>query len=286
MIYLDGDEPEMISRVEKAIEWIDSKPEGHAKLEEAVTLHGHHVVIYVSSKIDQTGFMMHDGMPIVAINPKSIDHEILHGENGEAIQMTVERALAHELLHATQPNVYAIGSEYFARRTQISAEAMPDIPFDKYQHRFAFINGEADINVGEVKARELLSEIYDAHIGQKSLEFSHDVAARVGADPICQRFISDYEVPAIEFENLMMKKYKGEAGRTKDYAKSVDIEKVVQATDKDNYMTASVASWRAGRIKAAEDEMALASSRIGGRDPSEIRSDAGAKLSGGAGLGK
>lgn len=162
----------------------------------------------------------------------------LHGQNGERIHYSLERFFSHEFKHAAQPNLLEHAQQYVARRSEIVAEYFPVIPVEKYLHRFEVV--KYDNNA----LRKVFGDMYDAHIGPNALQMTKDMVRKVAADPVIQDFTAKYETPAIEFENLMMGKYRGEPGRTTDYAKSNIYEELVKATDRDGFVESALASYR------------------------------------------
>lgn len=238
LVHFVGKETALVSRVKQAVEWVASKPEGLAILEEARALHGKPLKVITDSTVHNIGYGDHLGNHVVFANPLVSDHMYLHGQGGEQIPNSLERFLSHEFKHAAQPNVLKHAQQYLARRSQIVEGYFSVIPMENYMHRMDAVKGN------NAALKELLGEIYDAHIGPKALQITEDMAHKAGADPIVQEFVAKYEVPAIEFENLMMKKYKGEPGRTTDYVKSSDYEQLVKSTDRDGFIESALASIR------------------------------------------
>jgi hypothetical protein len=238
LVHFVGEETALVSRVKQAVEWVASKPEGHAILEEARALHGKPLKIITDSTVHNIGYGDHLGNHVVFANPLVSDHMHLHGQNGERIHNGLERFLSHEFQHAAQPNLLEHAQQYVARRAEIVAGCFPEIPMENYMQRINAVKGN------NAALKELLGEMYDAHIGPKALQMTENMIRKVGADPIVQEFAAKYEVPAIEFENLMMKKYKGEPWRTTDYVKSGDYEQLVKSTDRDGFIESALASIR------------------------------------------
>lgn len=256
LVVFIGEEGALLERVKKAVEWVASKPEGQAILEEARALHGKPLTIITDSKIYNIGYGDHLGNHVVYANPNVLDKLQLHGENGEVIQHSLERFFPHEFKHAAQPNVLLHAQQYLARRQQIMLESMPPLPFEKYAHRI-----QATIH-DDVALRDVLGEIYEEHIGPYVSQGMETITDRAAHDPIVQRFIDKYEIPAIEIENAMMQKYRGEAARVTGYAKSGIYEEYIQSMDRDGFIESALTSIRA---QAPEKKVSASSKLRGGK---------------------
>ncbi|MEI7669553.1 MAG: hypothetical protein WCJ33_05690 [Pseudomonadota bacterium] len=196
-----GEETELVSRVEEAVEWVFSKPEGRDMLEKAYKLHKNPLKIITDSTVHNLGYGDLDGNHVVYVNPELIDLQVLNGKSGEKIQATLERFFSHEFLHSTQPDVILNAQNMLARKQEIQNEVLPQIPFEQYQQRIM------DASNSDVALAELLGEIYDTHIADSAAELTRTMINRFANDEIIKKFTDKYETPAIEFENLMMEKY-------------------------------------------------------------------------------
>ncbi len=246
LVLFVGEEPELTARVRQAVEWVASKPEGLAILQQAKQLHGKPITIITSSKVSFTGYGDHSNNNVIFANPLVNDHTYLHSQNGEPINNSLERFFAHEFMHATQPDVLNHAKQYIAKRSEVFERCTPAIPYEQYQHRFKAIKDDDDA------AKALFGEIYDKHIGSKAVETTYAAIRILSEDPFVQAFSAKYEVPAIEFENLMMSKYKGESGRILDYINSGIYEELIKSTDRVSFIESALTSFREHVPKSAD----------------------------------
>ncbi|KAB2879755.1 hypothetical protein F9K33_07935 [bacterium] len=214
-----GDDKELIARVQKAVEWIASTPEGLVALHEAYDLHGKPLTIFVSSKASAIGYGLHDKNIILA-NPLISDNTFFKGQHGEKIDCSLERFLAHELKHATQPHM--LGHDALKKRLPeiIHSYLTQSIPFYQYMHRI-----KASVS-DEAKLKEIFGEMFDAHIGSNIGTLTSHIEREGSKDEVIQNYVREFEVPAIEFENLIMK-YNNEPERSTDYLNSGIYEQLL-----------------------------------------------------------
>lgn len=221
LVHIIGEEPQLNSRISKAIEWISSKPEGMSLLKEAHVLHGKPLEILCDSKI-ATLVYGSNGKHIIHANPLISDHYVFRSLNGEPIPCSVERFISHELKHAAQEGMLQQQAVAGHRMLEITFESIGNIiPFDQYFHRL----DAAQNDLGRL--RKTLEEMYDIHIVPNRKQLMNDIIQKAGYDPIYQKYIKDYEVPAIEFENLMMK-YKNEPARSTDYLEAAIYDELLK----------------------------------------------------------
>ena len=239
LVHLVGREEHLNLRVRKAIDWITSKPEGLKILEEAKILYGTSLPILVDPSVHAIGYGDHLGNHLILANPIINDNMFLQDVNGGTLQNSLERFLCHELKHATQFDVLTHAQKYTVRYSIFIGESFPNIPFNKYLRRIEAIKNKDDA------LRELFGEIYDAHVADKAKQIMEEVLHKLSTDTIAQDFIQKYEVPAIQFENEMMQKYKGEVRRSEDYVNSGVYDQLLKATDRGAFIESSLTSYRA-----------------------------------------
>lgn len=238
LVSLTGEQYELTSRVESALEWLALKPEGIAILEEAYALHKKPLKIFVSQRVNSLGYGDHIGNHIVFANPLINDHMNLNGQNGERIRDSLERFLSHELKHATQPDLLIHAQKYIARRQEIMGEHLPSVPLKRYQPRITAVKHD------DIALRQVFGVMYDAHVGPVANQLMTDMIQKAANDPIIKDFCDIYETPAIEFENLIMSKYKEEPCRSVDYVKSAIYDEMIKAMDRGAFVEAALASFR------------------------------------------
>ena len=233
-----GEETLLVSRVKEAVEWVASKPEGLAILEEARALHKKPLKIITDSTVYNLGYGDYLGNHVVFANPLVNDHMYLHGQNGERIHNGLERFFAHEFKHGAQSNVLINAKLYIERRAEITAESFPIIPYAQYQRQINIAKNDNSA------LKKIFGKMYDTHVGPKALQMTKILVVKFGEDPIIQEFVAKYEVPAIEFENLMMQKYKDEPGRTTDYINSAIYDELIKSTDRNGFIESALANFR------------------------------------------
>lgn len=214
LVHLVGEDASLVARVKQAVEWIASKPEGLAILEEARALHGKPLVIRVDANAEEVGYG-DQGEHVITANPLLSESIVFHGKNGESILNSLERFFCHEFKHAVQPGILGFEQEYTSRRARIMEEHFTPPPMEEYSYRM-----RAAVNDSEV-LRALAAEIYDEHIAPQL----KGVMDALAADPIIQGVVDKYETGAMEFENFMMEKYKNEPHRMMDYLRSEVISR-------------------------------------------------------------
>jgi hypothetical protein len=212
LVHFIGEESELLTHVRQAVAWVECKPEGLAILKEAKALHGKPLKIVIDSKTTNVGYGI-NGEHIVHANPLVSNHYIFRGQNGENIHGSTERFISHELAHAAQKGVLQQG-EAKERLLEIYLNSFSAaVPIDSYFHRLEAAKHN------NVKIRKILGEMYDEHIVVKQQQLMEDIIQKISEDPLYQAYVKEYEVPAIEFENLLMR-YKDEPKRSTDYVSS------------------------------------------------------------------
>lgn len=255
LVHFAGEETALVSRVKKSVEWVASKPEGRALLEEARALHRKPLKIITDSRVHNIGYGNHLGEHVIYANPNVTDKLQFHGNNGEVIQGSLERFFPHEFKHATQSNVIANAQDYLVRKQQIMEESLPPVPYEKYLHRIKTA-------IHDDKAlKRILGEMYDAHVAPHASRGLETALTKSDHDPVIQKFVRKYETPAIETENLIMQKYRGEPARTTNYAKSGVHEEYIKSMDRDGFIETALESIR---MKIKEQRATVGSQAVRG----------------------
>lgn len=266
VIFMHEDHRQAMAAVKRAVRWLYQKPEGKDLLLRARTLHGQPITVIADYRLAQNGFAEVNSRPVILVNPKELDVMPLIATDGSIIpQHSLERLLSHEFTHAAQPNAFAKNQEIAAIKAKLIEECYPAPPFELYKKR---LEAAAD----DEQLSKILREMYDTHMADKVVPTMKEATRRVGANPLVQQFVAEYEVPALEFENFMATKYLGEKPRTLDYLNSGSVENISIEQDRENFVVSALSS-----IKEARAAKNAASTPL---DPREIRPDAGPRLSG------
>ncbi|MEZ5690470.1 MAG: hypothetical protein R3D71_02255 [Rickettsiales bacterium] len=238
LVDFHGEDRKQIDEVKKALEWVASKQEGLQALQNAKKLHGQKLNILVNEvDITDCGFIVHNGMPIIQVNPKNVLAAKYLDDNNTEHNSSLERFLAHEITHATQKNATEAAQEYLKIRSKYSDPSQINIPMKNYQNRLNAVKGNSE------SLEKIFSEIYDRHVRPQSEKMIERANKEIKNSDIAMEFITNYEVPAIEFENMMMKKYKNELGRTKDYANSAAFGDEAWEVSKKSFVNAATQSF-------------------------------------------
>lgn len=257
-------------------EWIDSIPEGHEKLEEALALHGKPLLIIATPDVKAAGFSVlrpdqYEGgneqgpLPFIRVNPDHIPLHRMKAENGSEIRNSLARTLSHELCHSTQPDVIAKGVTAIEKIYKF-CQFEPSLDFlPSYEKRKSALRNDEQLQA-------LLGEMYDEHISPQVTEHNKQALAMLKKDEDVRVYAKEFEKPAVEFENLMMA-YKGEKPRSTDYLNSLMEEAIDEAGARAHFIEQNMAF-----LKAAHEERK--GNPRAGKNPSEIRSDAPPKPTG------
>lgn len=233
--------PVFVSRVEQAVQWIASKPEGLAALQEARKLHGQPLKVVVDLTRTDVAYGI-TGEHVVYVNPIAVEQYIFKTEAGEPIQGSLERVLSHEVKHATQQGIL-LQKHLKERQLEIIFECFFNrVPLELYFQRLEAAQRNP------FRLRKILGQMYDAHIGPNSQELMDEIGQKLSTDPEYQVFLSTYEAPAIEFENKMMM-YKGEYARSGNYLNSVEYNalfenEVIKNIDRDGFIESALTAYK------------------------------------------
>ncbi len=233
LIRLSGEENALSARIEMAVDWLAATPEGRDMLEIARARHGPPLTFHTDSTLKEVGYGNLAGAHIVNCNPLVTDATTLLSDTGLHIPIRLERFVAHELSHATRPDMLESAKRYVSRKMELLAKTLSDIPVDAYRFRLALThNAEARIKI--------FGEMYDTHIGSQSQKLEDRFFEEVSRDPLITAHLKAYEEPAIRFENHMMQRYFGEPGRTLDYLHSATYETLAPALDRENFIASAM----------------------------------------------
>lgn len=269
LVQFIGKETPLLNHLKEVVAWIASMPEGMKILQQARAMHGKPVTIFVDEKSVESCYghftlIDRDGKQTeidhaICITPASFKMP-LNGSNGEKFLMTPARLLAHEFKHAAQEFALEETAAYNQRYYEINRETSEKLGFldpntalnemiQPYIHRFKAARSDEE-------RLKIFSDMYDeriAPIAAKIKDSEADFQKKMSADPIVRRFVENFEIPAIEFENTMMR-HKGEPERTTDYIGSFAYSQWLENVgDKDKWVNLQM------------DSFAVANSRNAGR---------------------
>lgn len=217
---LAGDEELALKRVEESLAWLLSPKAdgiGEKLLRDAFALHGKPVTI-VATATEQTGYYNMLGEHAVKINPKHIAGITLKSADGASHVMSVERTLAHELVHAGQKEATVeVENSLEAIKVRAQAKAMSRFSEQEIAESQSHLMKALDAPDYHT-ARKHVEEYVD----KVALPMNTETMANLHADPEFVRYTQTLEVPAMAVENRVAI-IRGEPERI-DYAHAHDIE--------------------------------------------------------------
>jgi len=273
LVHFTGDDPALVARAREAVEWIYDKPEGWEILEKTYELHGAKLEIVVNPTIDSTSYEHDDHS--VRVNPNLDSAKSYNDVEGGNHPCSLERQLAHEFYHAAHPidpasrRSYSFSLVMAAMHAQDAAYIFP-LPTKGYEHRIEAAGNDP------VKLSEIYGEIFDKYTKQISKAKTKAINRDIYQNGFLGEYYREHESPTIEFENRIMA-YRGEASRNIDYLENPTLLNKEYDLSRDR--EASIEAAVAKRIELLAIQVVTGHDRDG-RDPREIRSDAGGKNSG------
>lgn len=216
-----GKEGSSLRRVEEAIAWLISpKAEkiGEKLLNDAYALHGKPLTMLITD-MEQTGYHNLLGEHAIHVNPRQIAGVSLRAPDGRLHAASVERALAHELVHAGQPQAataeWGLALDTIRRRAH-SAAASHFTPAQLMEHNMYLVHAA---NASDYHtARQHVTNYVD----KVALPLEESVRHRMHSDPQFTQYVAELEAPAIAIENRVAN-LRGEPLRGK-YATAHEIE--------------------------------------------------------------
>jgi hypothetical protein len=213
-----GEEGPVLRRVEEAMEWLLSpKAEGigHKLLYDAHKLHGKPVTI-IATTVEQNGYWPLEGH-IVKINPKHLAGATLKAADGTSHVFSVERSLAHELVHAGQRDATAeVEQALEAIKERAQAAAISHLDEQALAEQAAPL-----IKASEAPDYHTARQHIAEYVDQVALPQQADVIRHLHSDPEFIQYATTIEPPAIAIENRVAA-LRGEPLRT-DYATAHEI---------------------------------------------------------------
>jgi hypothetical protein len=220
--YADEGNPDL-DTVRIAIEWLGDKPEVLEVLEKAYSLQGKPLTIRLApsgANIVHYDYAVHE----IAISPDF--QQSIKSNNGKTIVVGLERVLAHEILHSSQQDE----GKYEEAQDLLEAIAFKYLiepSREKFQQRIAAARTETQL-------MRVFEDFFDSEIAPIISLRLEQMKAEIRQSVPIQRFFLEIEHPAIEFENLVMGKYRGEAPANVDYMDSIG------ASDREQYVAHEV----------------------------------------------
>lgn len=216
-----GKEGPLLRRVEEAMAWLlshDGEKIGEKLLQEAHALHGKPLTIMIS-ELEQTGYHNLLGEHAIHLNPKHLAGTLVKTLNGASRASSIERALAHEMVHAGQRGAASAESglafQVIRGRAQAAATAH-FTPEQLLEHNTHLIEAA---NASDYQTA--MQHVHD-YVDNVALPLEESVRRHMQDDPAFRKYVSEIEAPAIAVENQIAR-LRGEPLRG-DYATSHEIE--------------------------------------------------------------
>ena len=193
-----GEEGPALRRVEEAIEWLLSpKAEGIGQklLHDAHALHGKPLTVAVSKEATN-GYLNALGEHTIRINPSHVEKVTISAADGTSHLMSVERCLGHEMKHAGQARVQEGAAEKMLLETQVytrlQSHLTPEQQAAQYEHM---------VNALEAPDYHTARRHLGTYVDQVVIPMQDAVDRELFVHPDYQKFLHEFEMPAIEVEN-------------------------------------------------------------------------------------
>lgn len=216
-----GEEGPLLRRVEEAMAWLLShrgEKIGERLLQEAHALHGKPLTIMIS-ELEQTGYYNLLGEHAIHLNPKHLAGTLIKASNGANRASSIERALAHEMVHAGQRGAASAESglafQVIRGRAQAAATAH-FTPEQLLEHNTHLVEAA---NASDYQT--VMQHVHD-YVDKVALPIEESVRHHMQNDPAFRKYVSEIEAPAVAVENHIAK-LRGEPLRG-DYATAHEIE--------------------------------------------------------------
>ncbi|MEK6747056.1 MAG: hypothetical protein AABY33_08510 [Pseudomonadota bacterium] len=193
-----GEEEPEFQRVKEAMEWLISPKAagiGQKLLRDAYALRGKPLTIEVSKEA-QTAYLDLNGEHTIRINPHNAEKTTILDNNGKSVQMSVERALAHEMKHSGQDGLQEATNNKTILEDKISNFYKPNF------------TPEQKSAISEDMARAMESPDYETarqhlakYVDQFAVPKQKAVSRELFAHPEYIEYVKKFEMPAVEVEN-------------------------------------------------------------------------------------
>ena len=213
LVHFTGEGPHMAEV--KAAERIVVFPEVVQKLEEAYQLHQKPLEIKASDEPEYCGYETVDHS--VLYKPSIVKRQLVIDDVGGQHPFSLERFLAHEIVHAGQAALSQEQPAYHARVRELLLQHLQEywaehMPVTEYAHSMVAAGDDATL------LKQQYSRLYDEAIGPKLNDILNSFEQRMAQDAALEAHIQRYERPAVDFENHIAQKL-GEKTRSSNYHK-------------------------------------------------------------------
>lgn len=263
-IHAETTETEELLRGE--IEWIANTPEGKALLESVREKNGKPLYVIADDRIQFNGFGYLDADPtqdaFIGFSPSQFRSLHITAADGTQAPYPMRRFLCHELTHANQdglreifPELARAKLEPFDKANALAEEIVMQEIMDKSSD-FSQAADARDTARMEVALRAL----YDRSLSAPLREIKENMLNSFEASDFFVKYVQEFEVPAMQFENEMSEKYGLGPQRSLDYIRAGDIGlSAPQANgdgEKEGFITTFMSSFHAAMEEAQQQKMA------------------------------
>ena len=192
-----GEKGPELTRVKEAMDWLLSpkaKGIGQKLLQDAHKLHEKPLTIKVSKL--SSGYEDLLGQHTVLINPRQVESFVVTGANGKSGVMSVERALAHEMKHATQKGAAEQTANKSLLEAKIKGDAESHLTMRQREALHDDMFKAQDASYFET-ARAHLAK----YIDKVAIPMQEKVDHLLSAHPEYKKFMKKIEMPAVKVEN-------------------------------------------------------------------------------------
>lgn len=219
LFWTSDDAEDLVQRVEEALQWFASTPEGLKAMQDAVEKHHGPLAILVGHDYPFNAIAQVKGIGTAMIlHPDIADQTVIITNEGQQEPYGLKAVIAHEYEHARQDVSIERSREYNQAVQSAKKKATEAHENELFRH----INSTVATCMTDQEIRVAISKAYHAIYGLRPVTDSILAAQahHMENNPIIKSYVDEFEAPAIAFENLMREKYALGSQRDTDYIRS------------------------------------------------------------------
>ncbi len=206
LFWTSDDAEGLVQRVEEALQWFASTPEGLKAMQDAVVKHHGPLAILVGHDYPFNAIAQVKGIGTAMIlHPDIADQTLIITKEGQQEPYGLKAVIAHEYEHARQDVSIERSREYNKAVQSAKKKAT-----ETYENElFRQINSTVATIMTDQEIRVAISKAYHAIYDPGPVTDSI-LAAQIQNmenDPVITSYVDEFEAPAIAFENRMREKY-------------------------------------------------------------------------------
>ena len=188
----------LIKRVQGAMDWLfSSKAQniGTELAEDAQKLHGKPLAINVT-EAGETKY--YPSTHTIRVNPNQIDNSFVSAPDGSLHRMTLERSLAHEMKHATQPG---LNDDVLSAVNEVKEKAQSDATASLFNSEQLDAAAGKLYKAQNAQHRQVAEHIVGEYVDEFALPINLKVRQILADSPEFTKYRVEYELPALKVEN-------------------------------------------------------------------------------------